>query len=362
MIPISKPAFGEAEKQAVLEVLESGMVVQGPRVARLERKFAEICGTRQAVATSSGTTALHIALVAAGIGPGDEVITTPFTFMASVSSIVYSGARPVFVDIEVDSFNINPALIEAAITPRTRAILPVHLYGQACDMEAITSLARKHGLALIEDACQAVGATYHGQPVGSFGEGLPAAAGCFSLYATKNISSVEGGMITTNDESFAQTCRMLRNHGMQQRYYHERIGYNFRMSDLHAAIGLAQVERLAEFTARRRANAAYLSQHLKGVITPQVRQECEHVWHQYTIRLSGRDRDAAARQLAERGVGSGIFYPIPAYRQKALAEMGYGELFLPVTEQMVGEVLSLPVHPLLSPAELEKIVQEVNQL
>lgn len=356
MIPISKPFIGEAEKQAVLEVLESGMLVQGRRVARLEEMFAAICGTKHAVATSSGTTTLHIALLAHGIGAGDEVITTPFTFMASVSSILYTGARPVFVDIEEDTFNINPDLIESAITPRTRAIMPVHLYGYPCDMGRISAIAQKHGLAVIEDACQAIGAAYNGQAVGSFG------VGCFSLYATKNIMAGEGGMITSDDDLFAQRCRMLRNHGMQQRYVHELVGYNFRMSDLHAAIGLAQAERLEEFAGKRRQNAAYLNAHLSSVCTPQVRPGYQHAWHQYTIRVTGRDREAAVRQLNEAGIGTGIFYPIPANRQKALLKLGYGQETLPVTERMTKEVISLPVHPLLTQQELDTIVAEVNKL
>jgi perosamine synthetase len=356
MIPISKPYIGETEKQAVMEVLESGMLVQGPRVAGLEEKFASIGGARFAIATSSGTTALHIALLAHGIGQGDEVITTPFTFMASVSSILYTGARPVFVDIEEETFNINPDLIEKAITPKTKAIMPVHLYGYPCNMDTIMTVAWKYNLAVIEDACQAVGAEYQGQRVGSFG------IGCFSLYATKNIMSGEGGMITTNDEAYAQLCRMIRNHGMQRRYYHEMIGYNFRLSDLHAAIGLAQVERLDGFTEKRRQNAAYFNNHITGAVIPQVREGYKHVWHQYTIRVPGRDRDAAVKYLADAGVGTGVFYPVPANRQKPLAALGYGDLSLPVTDKLVQEVISLPVHPLLSQQDLETIVAEVNKL
>ncbi|RLC61525.1 MAG: aminotransferase DegT [Chloroflexi bacterium] len=356
MIPISKPLIGEAEKKGVLEVLESGMLAQGPRVRRLEERFAQVCGTRYAVATSSGTTALHIALLAHGIGPGDEVITTPFTFIATVNSILFVGAKPVFVDIEEETFNINPALIEAAVTPRTRAIIPVHLYGHPCEMDAVMEIARRHDLIVIEDAAQAVGATYKGRPVGSFG------TGCFSLYATKNVMSGEGGMITTDDEALAERGRMLRNHGMRRRYHYEFLGYNFRMSDLHAAIGLAQMDRLEEFTARRRKNAAYLSAHITGVITPRVREGCEHVWHQYTVRVgSGRDRDAAVRRLNEAGVGTGIFYPLPAHRYDYIRAV-VGDVHLPVAERLAREVLSLPVHPGLSQADLERIVEAVNRL
>lgn len=357
MIPLSRPFIGEAEKRAVLEVLESGMLAQGPRVEALEERFAVVCRTEHAVATSSGTTALHIALLAHGIGPGDEVITTPFTFIASVNSILYTGARPVFVDIEAETFSINPALIEAAITPRTKAIMPVHLYGLPCDMDAIVSIAERHGLAIVEDAAQAIGADHAGRMVGSFG------TGCFSLYATKNIMSGEGGMVTTNDRALAERCRMIRNHGMQRRYYHDLLGHNFRMTDLHAAIGLAQIGRLDDFTARRRANAAYLNAHLKSVITPRVRPGYGHVWHQYTVRMrAGADRDRAVKQLNEAGVGTGIFYPIPAHRQAYLMDMGFGGVSMPVAERLAGEVISLPVHPQLSQADLETIVGEVNRL
>ncbi|MDW8325335.1 MAG: DegT/DnrJ/EryC1/StrS family aminotransferase [Anaerolineales bacterium] len=358
MIPISKPFIGEEEKRAVMEVLDSGMLVQGPRVAQLEEKFATLCGVKHAVATSSGTTALHLALLANGIGPGDEVITVSFTFMATVSTILMTGARPVFVDVEADTFNINPNLIEAAITPRTKAILPVHLYGYPCDMDAIMTIAERHGLKVIEDACQAVGATYHGRPVGSFGTGM------FSLYATKNIMTGEGGIITTNDDALAEKCRLMRQHGMKRRYYHEMLGYNYRLTDLHAAIGVAQLDRLADFTARRRSNADYLNSRIESeaVITPKVKDGYGHVWHQYTIRVNGRrDRDAAVQQLNANGVGTGIFYPVPVHRQGYVREM-LGEVSLPVTEQLAREVISLPVHPQLTPADLEKIVFEVNRL
>jgi dTDP-4-amino-4,6-dideoxygalactose transaminase len=357
MIPISKPFIGEAEKAAVLEVLESGMLAQGPRTAKLEEKWAAACGVKFAIATSSGTTALHIALLAHGIGPGAEVITTPFTFVASVNTILYVGARPVFVDIEAETFNINPNLIEAAITPRTAAIMPVHLYGYPCDMDPILAIAARHNLAVIEDAAQAIGADYRGKRVGGFG------TGCFSLYSTKNVMSGEGGMITTDDETLARQCRLLRNHGMERRYYHDILGYNFRMTDLHAAIGLAQIERLEEFTAARRANAEYLTHGIESVVTPAVRPGYGHVWHQYTVRVDGgRDRDAAVKQLNAAGVGAGIFYPVPANRQRHLVEMGLGDADLPVAERLAQEVISLPVHPQLSQADLETIVTEVNRL
>jgi dTDP-4-amino-4,6-dideoxygalactose transaminase len=356
MIPISKPQIGEAEKQAVLQVLESGMLVQGPRVAVLEERFAQLCGTRCAVATSSGTTALHLALLAHDIGPGDEVITSPFTFIASVNAALFVGARPVFVDIDEKSFDIDPALIEAAVTPHTRAIIPVHLYGYPCDMDPIMDIARRHDLVVIEDAAQAIGARYRGKPVGGFG------TGCFSLYATKNVMSGEGGMITMDDEELADRCRKLRSHGSSKRYHHKFLGYNFRMSDLHAAIGLAQMDRLEEFTARRRENAAYLSNHITSVVTPKVQEGYEHVWHQYTVRVDGRrDRDAAMQHLEEAGVETRVYYPVPAHRHDYIRDI-VGDVSLPVAEQAALEVLSLPVHPGLSQADLEEIEEAVNEL
>jgi dTDP-4-amino-4,6-dideoxygalactose transaminase len=356
MIYIAKPKIGEKEKQLVMEVLESGMLAQGPKVAALEGAFAEVCEVKHAVATTSGTTALHLALLAHGIGEGDEVITTPFTFIASANSVLFTGAKPVFVDIEPDTFNIDPNLIEAAITPKTKAILPVHLYGYVCDMDAIMAIAEKHDLAVIEDACQAVGASFKGKKAGSFGTGT------FSLYATKNVMSGEGGMITTEDDEVADFCRMVRSHGMKVRYYHDMLGYNYRMSDLHAAIGLAQMDRLDTFNKQRKANAAYLNEHLTSVVTPKVKPGYDHVWHQYTIRLDGdRDRDAAVKQLNEAGVGTGIFYPVPVHEQGYMRDL-VGEYRLPVSEKMAQEVISLPVHPQVTQSDLKKIVEEVNKL
>jgi perosamine synthetase len=352
MIPISKPLLGEEEFEAVREVLASGYIVQGPKVAAFEEAFAEVCGVQHAVATSSGTTALQIALLAHGIGPDDEVITTPFTFVASASSILFTGARPVFVDIEEDTFNIDPARIEKKITPRTKAMMPVHLYGHPCDVDAILEIAERHGLVVVEDAAQAVGAEYHGRRAGSFG------TGCFSLYATKNITTAEGGMITTDDPEIADRARLLRSHGSRQRYYHESLGYNFRMTDIQAAIGLVQIQKLEQYTAARQNNAAYLTQHLRGVVTPVVREGCRHVFHQYTVRIP-EGRDEAVEHLKAAGVGVGIFYPLPLHRQKLLLDLGYDDS-LPVSEKLAQEALSLPVHPALSRADLEHIVEAVN--
>ena len=356
MISIARPLIGEEEKQAVLEVLDSGILAQGPRVKAFEEAFAAMCKVRYAVATSSGTTALHTALLAHGIGPGDQVITSPFTFIATANSILYTGARPVFVDIDPHTFNLNPDLIEAAITPHTKAILPVHLFGLPCDMTPILAIAQSHGLAVIEDACQSHGASYQGHPVGSFG------AGAFSLYPTKNITSAEGGMITTNDSHIAEKCRLIRQHGSRKRYTHDELGYNFRMTDVHAAIGLAQLAKLERFNQARQKNAQYLSKNLKKLIVPTVPDGYNHVFHQYTVRVPGgpKLRDSLKEHLFAHGVGSEVYYPIPVHQQLFYKQvLGYAQN-LPEAERAAGEVLSLPIHPGLSPADLDTILQAVN--
>ncbi|MCB0192919.1 MAG: DegT/DnrJ/EryC1/StrS family aminotransferase [Anaerolineae bacterium] len=355
MISIANPLIGDEEKQAVMEVLDSGILAQGPRVKAFEEAFAEMCGTQYAVATSSGTTALHVALLAHDIGPGDEVITSPFTFIASANSVLYTGARPIFVDIDPVSFNLDPDKIEAAITPNTKAIMPVHLFGLPCAMEPILAIAEKHNLAIIEDSAQSHGAIYRGQRVGSFG------SGCFSLYPTKNITSAEGGMVTTNSEAIAENCRVIRQHGMRRRYYHDELGFNFRMTDVHAAIGLAQIKKLEQFTEARINNARFLSDHLQGVITPAISEGCTHVFHQYTIRVLAGRRDTVLTGLQAQGIGCGVYYPVPVHQQRVYTELGY-DLSLPEAEQAALEVISLPVHPALSSTDLETIVAAVNGL
>jgi perosamine synthetase len=352
MIPISVPLLGDEEKRAVLDTIDSGQLAQGKRVQAFEEAFAALCGVKHAIATSSGTTALQTAVLAHGIGPGDEVITTPFTFIASANAVLFAGARPVLVDIDESSYNIDPCGIEAAITPHTKAILPVHLFGNPCDMGAIMSIAAKHGLEVIEDACQAHGAAVGGRKVGSFG------TGCFSFYPTKNMTTAEGGIITTDDDEIADRARLIRSHGQRERYYHEVIGYNFRMTELQGAIGLVQLGKLEAFTQARRANAEYLSRHLKGVTTPSVAPDCEHVYHQYTIRVRS-GRDPLAEHLRLRGIATGIYYPVPIHKQVAYQRMGYMD-HLPVAEQASREVLSLPVHPALTRDDLERIVEGVN--
>ncbi len=354
-IYISKPSITDVEKKAVMDVLDSGFLAQGSRTAEFEKQFASMHGVKHAIAVSNGTCAIQIALMAEGIGPGDEVITSPFTFIATANAIVFTGAKPVFVDIEPDSFNISPDLIESAITPRTKAILPVHLYGQVCEMDKIEAIAEKHDLKIIEDACQSVLATYKRKHAGSFGTGT------FSFYATKNMMTGEGGMITTNDDDVADQCRLIRNHGMRERYVHEMVGFNFRMTDIQAAIGLAQMERIEAFTEKRRSNAEFYNQNIQSVPTPQELEDRKHVWHQYTIRIEDDQRDTVIENLSNAGIGYGIYYPIPLHEQQSMQKYVDHANF-PVTEQASREVLSLPVHPGLSDEDLERVVKEVNKI
>lgn len=355
MINMAKPVMGEEEKQAVIEVLDSGILAQGPRTAAFEEGFAKMCTTRHAIATSNGTTALHIALLAHGIGPGDEVITPPFTFIASANSVLYVGATPVFVDIDPKTFNIDTGKIEAAITPNTKAILPVHLYGLCCDMGAIMEIAKKHGLAVIEDACQAHGAEYKGKRSGSFGTGT------FSLYPTKNITSAEGGMVTMDDDDIAEKCKVIRNHGMRRRYYHDELGYNFRMTDVHAAIGNAQLAKLDAHNNKRRENAAVYDANLQGVEIPFVPEGYKHVYHQYTVRVPDGKRDALRDYLKEKEIGSEIYYPVPIHQQSFYMERFGTHQTFPVAEASAKDVLSIPVHPQLSRADLETVVTAINE-
>lgn len=355
MINISRPQIGEDEKKAVLEVLDSGHLAQGPRVQAFEEAFAKWTDTKYAVATSSGTTALHVALLAHGIGAGDEVITTPFSFIASANSILYTGARPVFVDIEADYFMIDPAKLEKSITPMTRAIIPVHLFGQICDMEEIERIAKKHNLAVIEDACQSHGAKHKGKKVGAWG------TACYSFYPTKNMTTIEGGMITTNDRQVAERARLIRNHGSPKRYLHDTLGFNFRMTDIQAAIGLVQLTKVDGWNKKRRENARFLTERfskINGVKPPMVQGGGEHVFHQYTICVE-KKRDELVEGLNSVGIAAGVYYPIPIHQQPLYTNMGYKDV-MPVTESVALQVLSLPVHPTLTQDELEIIVREVG--
>lgn len=354
MIPIAKPIMGQEEINAVEEVLKSGILAQGKKVEEFEQAFANFVGVKHAVAVNSGTAALHMALLTHGIGAGDEVITSPFTFISSANSILFTGAKPVFVDIVEETFNISPDKIEGKITSQTKAIMPVHLYGQPCDMNGLMKIAQEHGLIVIEDACQAHGAEYEGKKAGSFG------TGCFSFYPTKNMTTGEGGMITTNDENIAQKARMIRTHGQRQRYLHEIPGYNYRMTEMAAAIGLCQLGKLEEFNNKRIGNAKFLTEKLagiKGLVLPKVKKNVRHVFHQYTVRITrdfGISRDELRQKLMDEGVGTEIYYPLPVHRQPLYQSLGYDDR-LPCSEKAAGEVLSLPVHPSLVKEELEYV-------
>ena len=338
----------------VIATLESGWLTTGPRVAAFERAFAEYTDARYAIALNSCTAALHLSLLASGVRAGDEVVTTPLTFCATANTIVHCGARPVFVDVDPATFNIDPTATAAAITPRTRALLPVHLYGRLCDMQPICEIARQRGLALIEDAAQAHGASLGGRHAGSFG------TGCFSLYATKNLAAGEGGLISTDDQSLARRLRRLRSHGEDERYESVELGYNYRLTEIGAALALSQLDRLAEGNETRRRNAAYLSQHLQGVVLPEPPPEpAAHVWHQYTVRVPV-GRDELRQHLQEHGIEARVYYPMTLPAQKLYRDLGYTEAAFPVARRLTREVLSPPVHPGLSASDLDQIVAAVN--
>lgn len=353
VIPAAKPLIGDEERAAVDRVLRSGMLAQGPEVASFEEEFSKTVSLRNCVAVNSGTSGLHLALSAIGITKGDEVIVPSFTFAATANTVCLTGATPVFVDIDPRTFNISPAAIESAITPRTKAILPVHLYGQTAAMDKIMEIATRHNLLVVEDSAQAHLATFGGTPAGAFG-----LAGVFSFYPTKNMTSGEGGMITTADNSVARTCRLLRNQGMEKRYVNEIVGHNTRMTDLHAAIGRVQLTKLFDWTRQRRLNAKFFDENLKGVVVPHVDPKAFHVYHQYTIRIVDLDRDIFAEKLLQQGVGSGVYYPSPVHRLPSFNL----SLELPETTLACSEVLSIPVHPSLSKEDLEKIVTTINTI
>lgn len=355
MISIAKPQIDEAEIQAVSDVLRSGMIAQGQRVADFEQAFAEYTGVDHAIAVNSGTAALHAGLLAHGIGPGDEVITSPFSFIATANTILFTGARPVFSDIDPDTFNLDPEQVKEKITDKTKAIMPVHLYGHPADMKAFEEIAEDYDLALIEDACQAHGATFNAKKAGSFG------TGAFSFYPTKNMTTSEGGMITTNESEVAGRARMIREHGSRQRYLHEMLGYNLRMTDICAAIGIEQLKKLDGYTSARQQNAQRLTEGLRdveGVTCPAVREGCSHVFHQYTIRT--QDRDDLASFLKDKGIGNGIHYPIPIHLQPYYKELGYTDSH-PVAEELSDEVLSLPVHPQVTEEEIDFITDTIKE-
>ena len=355
LIPAAKPLIGDEERAAVDAVLRSGMVAQGPQVAAFEEEFAAaLLGGRGAVAVSSGTAGLHVGLLACGIGPGDEVIVPSFTFAATANAVALTGARPVFADIEPASFCLDPVSVRAAVTERTKAIMPVHLYGHPADMDALESVATEFGLQIYEDAAQAHGASLAGRLVGTWGR-----FAMFSLYPTKNMTSGEGGMVAC-DADVARQVRLLRNQGMERQYANEVVGLNVRMTDIHAAIGRAQLAKLPGWTAQRQANAAFYDAHLRGVVTPPVAPGAVHVYHQYTVRVPAAERDRMVTALREEHqVGTGVYYPTPSHQLDSLREFA-PDHELVETGRAAAEVISLPVHPALSEADLDRVVTAVD--
>lgn len=352
MIPIARPQIGPEEEEAALRVIRSGRLAQGPEVAAFEKEFAALCSAEHAVACVNGTAALHLALLAHGIGFGDEVIVPALTFAASANAVLACGATPVFCDVREDDYCIDAGDAGERITKRTKAIMPVHLYGQVADMDTVEAL----GLTVVEDSCQAHGAAYKGRRAGSF------ATAAFSLYATKNLMTGEGGMVTTQDDAIAGRLRLLRNHGMPERYVHTTFGLNLRMTDLMAAIGRPQLARLGSGNARRRENAAFFARELEGIdglLLPRELPGRDHVWHQYTVRVTGGRRDAVKQYLAGHGVGAEVYYPIPAHRQASFARHA-GDLRLPVAERLAAEVLSIPVYPSLTDEERATVAKTLK--
>lgn len=364
MIQISKPIITEKDVQDVSDVLRSGMIVQGPKVRELEEAFCKYCNVKFAVAVNSGTAALHAALNALGVGFGDEVITSPFTFVATANAILMCGATPVFADIDENTFCIDPLEVNKKITKKTRVILPVSLYGLPYDKK-IDEIAKTNSLKVLDDAAQSIGSKRDGIVAGSFGD-----VTAFSLYATKNIMCGEGGMITTNDEEYAEYCKMFRHHGQSEkvRYEYYGLGYNYRMTDLHAAIGINQLSNIENYSLKRINNANILTAGLrgiKGIECPEIPDNCRHVFHQYTIRVTkdfSMNRDQLKEYLQSKEIGTAIYYPKPLHLYKHLAHSGCKIGDFPVAEKTSGEVLSLPVHPSLDDSDLDFIIQSIKSI
>ena len=347
-----------SELEAALgRVLDSGAYTLGPEVAAFEEEFAAWCGVPHAVAMNSGTTALHLALLAAGVGPGDDVITTPFTFIATACAIRYVGANPVFADIDFATRNLDPEAARKALTPRTRALLPVHLYGQTADMDPLRVLAERHGLVVIEDAAQAHGASYRGASAGGLG-----ALGCFSFYPTKNLGALgEGGLVTTRDAKLADALRLLRDWGTREKYQHELVAYNARMDAFQGAVLRVKLRRLTAWNEERRAIAARYQELLPGLgLEPPLEAPgCRHVWHVYTVRVPERERVAAS--LRQQGIGTAVVYPRPLHLQPAFADLGLGAGSFPVAERAARELLGLPMYPGLPKDGPERVVAALGK-
>jgi perosamine synthetase len=360
-IPIARPVIGPEEISAVTSVLESGMIASGSRVLEFERIFAGYCGTTHAVAINNGTAAIHAALLAADVGQGDEVIVPAFSFIATATAVSMCGAEPVFVDVDEKTFNIDPALIGERITRKTKAVIGVHLFGQPFDVRPVLEICKTHNLTLVEDAAQAHGALYHGAKTGSLGH-----FGCFSFYATKNMTTGEGGMVTTSDKSYADRLRLIISHGQSEKYYHTRLGYNYRMTDMAAALGIVQLKKLGMFNLGRRKNAEYFNEHLsvKGLVTPYTAPGMQHVYHQYVVRLTEdfpMNRQEFVGYLTAKGIGSAVHYPIPIHRQPLYLRKDDPDP-CPVSTNLAGSVLSLPVHPMLDQKELAYICETINRV
>ena len=361
MIPfVDLPAQYRALKPeidaAVAKVFENAQFILGPAVAAFERDFAAFCGTSEAIGVNSGTSALHLSLLAAGVGPGDEVITVPFTFVATVAAIEYAGAKPVLVDVEPEFLTMDPAKLEAAITPRTKAIIPVHLFGQPADMDPIMAIAKKHGLVVIEDACQAHGSEYRGKRCGSIGQ-----LGCFSFYPGKNLGAYgEGGAVVTNDPDLAKNIRLLRAWGEEVRYEHKYRGFNYRMDGVQGAILGVKLRHLEAWTEARRRNAGEYGRRLAetSVEVPRERRDVRHVYHLYVVRL--QQRDAWRERLTEAGVQTGVHYPIPVHLQPAYRDLGYAAGDFPICEEASREVLSLPMFPELTDAQIAEVAHALS--
>ena len=343
---------------AIARVLDTSQFVLGSEVAAFEQEFAAYCGASECIALNSGTSALHLALLAAGVGPGDDVITVPFTFVASIAAILYAGARPVLVDIDPRSFTIDPTKIEASITSRTKAILPVHLYGQPADMDPILDIARRHRLIVIEDAAQAHGAKYKGRPVGTLSD-----ITCFSFYPTKNLGAYgEGGAVTTNNAEYARTIRMLRDWGQDRKYHHVLLGFNYRMEGLQGAILRVKLHHLDQWTVARRAAASQYNQLLAncGVELPTEMPWARHVYHVYTLRTE--DRDPLQAALQAEGIQTVVHYALPAHLQPAYADLGYSRGSFPHSEKAANEVLSLPLYPEITDTQIQKVARALTSL
>ena len=359
---IAQPLIGNEEIEAVRAVLASGKLVQGEQVRAFESAFAGYIGAKYAVAVNSGTAALHLALLAAGIQEGDEVITSPFTFIASASSILMAGAIPVFCDIDKNTYNIDPAALESSITVRTKAILAVHLFGLPCDMSELSRVAAAHELILIEDCAQSHGAEWDGKRTGSYGN-----AGCFSFYGTKNMTCGEGGMLVTDDEDVAARSRQLRNHGQTAKYVHEVLGWNYRMTDIAAAIGLCQLRKLTRFNAQRVANSEFLNDligDVEGIAVPTCSERATHVFHQYTMQVLpefGHSRDEVIEYLSSADVHAGVYYRHPLHTQPLFRRLGYQQA-MPVTEDTAQRVVSLPIHPSITEEQLSVAARRIREL